>query len=247
MENMNQKFKMNKPTNSYYGYEAPKEYNVGFIPHKSGKYRIEIDACIEDVSQFSTAIQVLDIAREDDEVEIHLQSPGGNVDACGAFLHSMQKCPAQIHIIASGGCHSAATHILLMADSFELAENFNSLIHNGSAGAGGNINEYHAKSDFDKTFIRNHYWSIYEGFLSRQEFDDMMDGKNIWLDAATWVQRHDVRQKHFQAKYEAYLDESEANNKGSGEVTKVVDDIVAAVEAAIESKQTKQRKPKAAK
>lgn len=202
MENMNQKHSINKPpsTKSYYGYDEPKEYNVGFFPHKSGTYRIEIDGTIDDVSQFSTAIQILDIAKEDDDVEIHLQSNGGNVDACGAFLHAMQKCQAPIHIVASGGCHSAATHILLAADSFELAENFNSLIHNGSSGAYGNINEYHAKSDFDKDFIRNHYWKIYEGFLSRKEFDDMMDGKNIWLDAEMWCNRAIERIKYFQKK-----------------------------------------------
>lgn len=202
MENINQKHKINKPTKNYYGFDEPREYSVGFIPHKSGKYRIEIDSGIEDVSQFSTAIHVLDIANEDDEVEIHLQSPGGNVDACGAFLHALKKCQAPVHMVASGGCHSAATHILLMADSFELADNFNSLIHNGSCGAVGNINEYHAKSDFDKEFIRKHYQQIYEGFLSEKEFDDMMDGKNIWLDAKQWCDRAMSRMEYFQNKWE---------------------------------------------
>lgn len=201
MENMNQKYKISKnPTKSYYGYDEPKEYNVGFIPHKSGLYRIEIDTQIDEVSQFSTAIQVLGLAKEDDEVEIHLQCNGGNVDACGAFLHAMYKCQANIHIVASGGCHSAATHILLLGDSFELADNFNSLIHNGSAGAYGNINEYHAKSDFDKEFLMQHYWNIYEGFLSREEFEDMMDGKNIWVGAQEWVDRHMQRTEYFQNK-----------------------------------------------
>lgn len=201
MENMNKKFRIN-PTKNYYGYDEPKEYNVGFFPHKSGTYRIEIDAQIDDVSQFSTAIQVLGLAKEDDDVEIHLQCNGGNVDASGAFLHAMNKCEAQIHIVASGGCHSAATHILLLADSFELAENFNSLLHNGSAGSVGNINEYHAKSDFDKEFIRRQYWQIYEGFLSEKEFSDMMDGKNIWLDAQGWCDRAVQRIEYFQSKLE---------------------------------------------
>jgi ATP-dependent protease ClpP protease subunit len=209
MENMNNKFKINKPTKSFYGYDEPKEYNVGFIPHKSGTYRIEIDTQIDEVSQFSTAIQVLNIAEKDDDVEIHLQCNGGNVDACGAFLHAMNKCEADIHIIASGGCHSAATHILLQADSFELADNFNSLIHNGSAGAYGNINEYHAKSDFDKDFLMTHYWNIYEGFLSRKEFEDMMDGKNIWIGAQEWCDRNTIRMEYFQNKWEEMQKEAQ--------------------------------------
>lgn len=199
MNNFNFERLNNKPSSSY-GYEMPREYNVGFIPHKSGTYRIEIDSVIEDVSQFSTAIQILDLAKEDDEVEIHLQSPGGSVDASGAFLHALRKCRAPIHMIASGGVHSAATHILLEADSFELAENFNSLIHNGSAGSGGNINEYHAKSDFDKKFIYDQYAGIYEGFLTTEEFKGMMRGDQIWLDAKGWYDRSIMRMAHFQAK-----------------------------------------------
>lgn len=203
MENMNQKYKINKSTKSYYGYDEPREYTVGFFPHKSGKYRIEIDSQIEEVSQFSTAIQVLGLAQENDEVEIHLQSPGGNVDSCGAFLHAMNKCEAQIHIVASGGCHSAATHILLLGDSFELADNFNSLIHNGQAGSIGNINEYHAKSDFDKEFIRKQYWQIYEGFISKEEFDGVMRGDQIWLDAQQWCDRAEQRIIYYQNKIQS--------------------------------------------
>jgi ATP-dependent protease ClpP protease subunit len=192
---------INKTRSNYRESQAP-EYNVNYIPHRSGTYRIEIDAGIEDVSQFSTAIQVLGMAKEDDEVEIHLQSPGGNVDACGAFLHALRKCRAPIHMVASGGVHSAGTHILLEADSFELAEGFNSLIHNGSSGSYGNINEYHAKSDFDKVFIYNHYQTIYEGFLSDEEFKGMMRGDNIWLNAKQWHDRALKRSEYYQAKFE---------------------------------------------
>lgn len=195
---------LNKPR-SYYGADDPREFNVQFVPNRSGKYVIDINAPIEDVSQFATAIQILGMAKEDDDVEIHLQCPGGNVDASGAFLHALRKCAAPIHIIASGGVHSAATHILLDADSFELADNFNSLIHNGSSGAGGNINEYHAKSDFDKKFIYDHYDSIYEGFLSPSEFKDMMRGDNIWLNAQQWHDRAIKRSEYFQAKFEAQM------------------------------------------
>lgn len=199
-----------RPASSFYGFNEPREYAVGFIPHKSGVYRIEIDAAIEDVAQFSTAIQVLNMAKEEDEVEVHLQCPGGSVDATGAFLHALRKCAAPIHMVATGGVHSCGTHILLEADSFELADNFNSLIHNGSAGAYGNINEYHSKSDFDKEFIRKQYEGIYEGFLSPQEFSDMMRGDNIWLDAQQWCDRTVKRGEYFQAKYEAQMEAEKA-------------------------------------
>lgn len=199
-----------KETKAHFGFDEPKEFNVGYIPIKSGVYRIEIDGAIESVSQFSTAIQALGMATEDDQVEIHLQCCGGNVDATGALLHAMRKCAATIHAVASGGCHSAATQILLEADSFELADNFNSLIHNGSAGSYGNLNEYHTKSDFDRKFLDKYYRSIYEGFLSEEEFDGMMRGDNIWLDAEGWCDRATKRMEYFQQKIDAFNEEQQA-------------------------------------
>lgn len=190
-------------TKSSYDDFPEKEFNVAYVPHKSGTYRIEIDDQINSISQFSTAIQVLEMAKPDDDVEICLQSNGGSVDACGAFLHAMKKCEAHIHVIATGGCHSAATHILLHAHSFELSDNFNSLIHCGSTGTVANLNEYNAKTAFDRNFIANMYRNIYEGFLTEDEIDRMLLGQDIWLDAKGWVERYNARNEYFKAKQEA--------------------------------------------
>lgn len=194
-----EKTKLSK-TRAAYLDSCIKEFNVGFIPHKSGTYRIEIDDQIDSISQFSTAIQVLQSAKEDDDVEIHLQCNGGNVDACGAFLHAMRKCEAPIHVVATGGCHSAATHILLQAHSFELSDNFNSLIHCGGTGSVGALNEYNAKTAFDRNFISNMYRDIYVGFLSETEIENMLLGQDIWLDAKGWSERYEQRNEYFKNK-----------------------------------------------
>lgn len=190
-------------TKAGYDDSYVKEFNVAYIPHKSGTYRIEIDDQIESISQFSSAIQVLQMAKEEDEVEIHLQCNGGNVDACGAFLHAMRKCEAHIHTVATGGCHSAATHILLQSHSFELSDNFNSLIHCGSTGSIGNLNEYNSKTAFDRDFIANMYRDIYVGFLTDEEIENMLLGQDIWLDAKGWLDRYNKRNEYFAAIVEA--------------------------------------------
>lgn len=185
-----------------FGLET-KEFGVGFIPHKTGRYRIEIDDVITEVAQFSSAIMVLEAASEEDEVEIILQCDGGNVNATDAFIHAMTKCSAPIHVVATGGCHSAATHILLAADSFELSKGFNALLHCGSDGAYGGANEYRIKSKFDEVFRVQQFRDIYEGFLTEDEIDAMLDGKDIWLDGEQWCERAMKRMAYYQAKMEA--------------------------------------------
>lgn len=199
------KFEALNQRRSRYGSDEPEEFMVGFIPHKSGTYRIEIDNVIESVSQFSTAVQVLEAAKEDDEVVIILQTDGGNVNATDAFIHALRKCAAPIHIQASGGTHSAGTHILLEGDSIELSAGFNALLHCGSDGAIGGVNEYRIKSAFDEKFRTRQFKETYEGFLSDKEMDAMLDGKDIWMEADEWMTRAEQRSNYFRAKYEASL------------------------------------------
>ncbi len=186
------------------GYEdgSPAEFLVGFTPHRSGTYRIEIDNVLESVSQFSTAIQILEQAKEEDEVVIYLQTYGGSVNAGEAFIHAMRKCAAPIHIVATGGVHSMGTCILIEGDSIELSYGFNACLHCGSDGAGGNVNEYMAKSKFDHEFKTRQFRESYEGFLTEKELDAMLDGKDIWLDAEGWMKRAMKRSEYFKAKFE---------------------------------------------
>lgn len=180
---------MNK-AKGFYGNTEPREYNVSYVPHKSGVYTIEIDSAIESVSQFSTAIQVLGMAKENDEVEIHLSCcPGGSVDCGDSLIHAIRKCEAHVHMIATGGNHSMASQILLEADSFELSDSFNSLIHAGQDGAYGTVPEYHAKSAFDLEFRTRKFKEAYKYFLTEAELESVLKGQDLWLDAKGWCDR----------------------------------------------------------
>lgn len=191
----------------YYDHE-PTEFSVNFIPDRSGTYIIEIDGAIESPKQFSTAVQILGLAKEEDTVEMRITDcPGGSIGATDGFIHAIRKCQAHVHMVAAGGVHSAGSMILLEADSFELASGFNSLIHCGSGGSVGNMNELRVQNRFDEEFYVRKFKETYEGFLSVKELDDMLEGKDIWLDAQQWVDRAQFRSEYFKKKYEKALKE----------------------------------------
>jgi ATP-dependent protease ClpP protease subunit len=185
-----------------YEQQTP-EYYVGFVPHKSGTWIIELDEVMTDVRQFSGAIQALRNATENDEVEINLQSCGGSVDAGDAFIHALRKCVAPIHIIATGNVSSMATFVLLEADSFELSEGFSALIHCGGVRDGGTTNEFRASAMFHLDSMERLMRRGYQGFLSEQEIDDVINGKDIWLDASQWVERAVARSELFKSLNES--------------------------------------------
>ena len=187
---------------SHYGFEEPIEFPVNFIRDESGTYVIEVDREIEAGSQFSTAIHVLGMAKQDDQIEIRLSSPGGVVDGTDGFLHALRKCAAHIHIIATGLVASMATHILLEADSVELANGFHALIHTGSGGSWGNMNEIRTQNKFYDDFRLRKFKEVYEGFMSEKETEDVLNGMDLWLDDKQWCERAEARGHYLQKKYE---------------------------------------------
>lgn len=193
-----------KPRGGFEDFTQP--FDVSYMPEKIGKFIIDIDRPIEEVSQFNDAIRILEISDEENPVQINLQTPGGSLDATDALIHAMRKCKGHIHIVATGGVHSCGTLILLEADSFELSDNFNSLIHCGSLGTGRvNLNEYVAQTEFAAKWMPNVFRKAYEGFLDANEMEVMIRGGDLWLDADGWMERWNKRNAYFKAKHEAAM------------------------------------------
>ncbi len=175
-------------------------FDVSYIPVRAGTYIINLNRTIEDVSQFEYAIQAMNMAGEEDEIEIRLQSPGGSMDATDAFIHAMNGCKAHIHTVATGNCSSAASAILLNSISFELSDGFSSLIHCGSLGAGGAYNEFAASTNFYNKFMPSWVRRTYAGFLTDLEIENLILGRDVWLSAEDWIERHGKRNEWMAAK-----------------------------------------------
>ena len=125
------------PAKRSFGYgDFSEDIPVGFIPNKGGTYFADLFGEIYSPSQFSSIIRCLSMMEENDIFELQLNSNGGSVAAGSSLIHAIRRCAGHVHIVASGSADSMASCILLEADSFELSEDFSSLIHAGSMGFG---------------------------------------------------------------------------------------------------------------
>lgn len=186
------------------------QFPISYEPHKTGTYNIYLFGAIESPSQFIGALEVMRNAGENDIVVIHLQSCGGSLDATDTLITGIRECAAPIVVRASGGCHSAASIILLEAEHFTLSENFSCLIHNGSTGSGGKFSDYVSETKFTAKWMEKVLRNSYEGFLSATEIDDLVKGIDIWLDTDDWMKRADARNEYIAAKKEAEDEAEEA-------------------------------------
>lgn len=177
------------------GFHYPfcNDFQVSYTPVRSGIFNIYLFGVIEDANQFVAAIEVLQAAGENDVVVIHLSTDGGSLDATDTFITAMRDCEARIIVRATGGVHSAGSIILLNADEFILSENFNCLIHNGSTGSGGKYSDWKLQTRHTERYMERVMRKTYEGFLSDEEIEDLLAGKDMWLDAKEFGERWEKR------------------------------------------------------
>jgi ATP-dependent protease ClpP protease subunit len=145
-------------------------------------------------------VDVLRHLEEGDNVTMYVSGVGGCVSSVDLLIHEMQSAQARgvhIHCVCTGLLASAFSFIPLYADSFELSEGFHALLHAGSAGMSGTIPEFKASSAFTIKYMESRLRSVYKHFLSEKELDDMLEGKDLWLDASAWVERFQKRNELF--------------------------------------------------
>ena len=176
----------------------------GYQVHNDDK--IFLYGPIETSFDFADAIEALSRCERDDTVTIYLSSPGGCVSAVDALLHAIKTAQDKgvvVHCIASGLCASAATFVLLECTSFELSNGFHALIHNGSLGDGGAFNQFRASTAFYLKYMEERLRDVYQFFLTEEELNAVMDGKDIWLTPEEWGERYDKRNEAYDLLYQS--------------------------------------------
>lgn len=180
---------------------------VTFVPHKTGTYFIDVYGAIVSPSQFTDAINILGNVSREDEVVFNLQSGGGSLHVTDALIHAIRKTQGHVHFVASVAS-SAASLLLLEAHTLELTENFYALLHCGSMGSGGTLNEFKASAEFHSKLFEKVLRKSYEGFLTEKEIDELIAGKDFHIDREDWIRRADIRNAYLTDKYEKAVAEA---------------------------------------
>lgn len=153
----------------------------------------------ESIESPTDVVPIVDTLRqleEGDNVTMYVSGVGGCVSSVDLLIHEMisaQERGVYIHCVCTGLLASAFTFVPLYATSFELSEGFHALLHAGSAGMGGTLPEFKASSAFTVKYMESRLRSVYKNFLTEKELDDMLEGKDIWLDAEQWCERFQKR------------------------------------------------------
>lgn len=150
---------------------------------------------IGEASEYIDWFQKIRSARQTDLINIHINCPGGNLFTTVQFLQVLEECKAHLTMNVSGACMSAATLIFLQGDDFVINEHSAFLFHNYSGGMIGKGGEMYSNVVHDRKWSEKLFSSQYQDFLTTEEISQLVDDKDIWMDANTVVERLQARGK----------------------------------------------------
>jgi ATP-dependent protease ClpP protease subunit len=182
------------------------------------KYKCRLYGAYDSSEDFLYTLEVLEMAEDHDIVELHVQGPGGSLDAVITLLHAMDKCKCPVHVIATGSLASAATFPILAADSYELHQFTSFMFHSASFGVA-------PQKTHDVIEEAIHNWKqceriirdMYEGFFTTEELDSMLQGRTFWMDAEEFSSRYEARNELLADEEKAKKDPPDEHKEGTGQ------------------------------
>lgn len=148
---------------------------------------------IGDPRDFLDMINILKTAEEHDTIFIYLNTPGGSLQTTIQILGAIQQCQGTVVTCLEGEVCSAGTLIFLTGDRHIVNQNCTFMIHNYSQWLGGKGNEVALRVKYSELFFRKLAFDIYGGFLSEDEINCMMEGKDYWMTSEMVVERLNLR------------------------------------------------------
>ena len=144
---------------------------------------------IDEPSFYNELCHSLYCADESDTYTLHINTPGGMLDTTFMLLDAMRNSKAHIIGHLTGTVASAGTIIALACDELICSDDLSWMSHYYSSMIGGKGNEIKARQTFTERTTSATFRRIHEGFFSKKEIEEMIEGKDFWLD------EHEVRER----------------------------------------------------
>lgn len=155
---------------------------------------------IEEPGEYIAWFEVMRNAGENDVIQLHINSYGGDLFTAIQFLRAIADTNAHVICSVEGACMSAATMIFLAADTFEVSEHSIFMFHNYSGGTFGKGGEMIDQIQHERKWSQHLMKRIYGEFLTETEIASILDNKDLWMDGEEVLKRLTKRHEVFEKR-----------------------------------------------
>ena len=146
-------------------------------------YHFYIHGEIGDSDEYVDLLDTLYTAGETDIIMIHLNTPGGYLNTAVEIIHAIAQCKATVITCADGQVASAGSLIFFAGHTFLIGEFCEVMLHDGSGGNIGKINENLKSAEFTAQRLSHIYHTVYGRFFEHSEVEAVLDGKDLYLNS----------------------------------------------------------------
>lgn len=144
-------------------------------------YHFYINDVIRDPDDYVELIDALYQGQPNHTIYLHLNTPGGALDITMQIINAIRTSEASVVGIADGPVASAGSLILFACPNIGIQPMSYVMLHDGSEGSIGKINENLKQAQFSAKLLSKIAHSVYEPFFTKEEIDSVLDGKDMWL------------------------------------------------------------------
>lgn len=175
-----------------------------FIKSNPLSYRhdVYLDDDVAEPAIYRDLVQLLNHSTQQDEIHIHINTFGGRLDTTIAVIAAMGQTQARTYTYISGHAYSAGSMIFLAGDIPVVHELSDIMIHAPSGGNFGKHSERVASSQHNDKHIKNIYYNYYNNFLSKNEIEDILEGKDLYLCFEDIIERLERRLEIINKEYQ---------------------------------------------
>ncbi len=148
---------------------------------------------IGEPQSFLDLINTLKTAEEHDTIIIYLNTPGGSLQTTIQILSAIRQCNGTVVTCLEGEVCSAGTLIFLAGDKHIVNAHCTFMVHNYSSWYGGKGNEVALRVKYLQQYFRTLAFDLYKGFLTDDEIESVIEGKDYWMDSVAVVERLNIR------------------------------------------------------
>ena len=152
-------------------------------------YHLWLTSEIKEASNYDHWYETLLKATPDDVVAFHINSPGGYLDTTLQLCDAIQSTQANTIAFIEGCCCSGASMVAMCVDRVEMSKFSYIMIHTGSGGEIGKFRNLVESASFREKWWHDIMHDVYEGFCTKEEIEEILTGRDLWLDSEESMKR----------------------------------------------------------
>lgn len=175
-------------------YASYTEYTQSY-----SKIVVDVDEEVRSAKYYRHVCNKIRELGEADEVEFNINSNGGDLQGLISLLDAINLTDATVTAYCKGSCDSAASLLTLSCHNIIVSPYCTMLVHFAEMGISPDrMYELRNQLDHYNELCKRVFVDVYQGFLSEDEIQDVINGKQMWLQSEQIIERLEKRKVYFE-------------------------------------------------